>query len=148
MSLTPDRRGDWMEKGEVKRFTTKARREHEGIEANVLRVPSCPSWFMILRNEKLMRIAIRSIFVACLCLSQLFAQQPKRVIVHAGKVLDVKTGRTLSNQAIVIEGEKIVSIGGDAKPNAGDQVIDLPSATVLPGLIDAHTHLTGDPRDI
>jgi len=91
---------------------------------------------------------IRSVFVACICVLPLLAQQPKRVILRAGKVLDVKSGRTLSNQAIVIEADKIVSIGGDAKPNTGDQVIELPNATVLPGLIDAHTHLTGDPRQI
>ena len=95
-----------------------------------------------------MRMFIRSVFVACICVLPLVAQQPKRVIVRAGKVLDVKSGRTLSNQAIVIEAGKIVSIGGDAKPNTGDQVIELPNATVLPGLIDAHTHLTGDPRQI
>jgi imidazolonepropionase-like amidohydrolase len=91
---------------------------------------------------------IRSVFVAWICVLPLVAQQPKRVILRAGKVLDVKSGRTLSNQAIVIEAGKIVSIGGDAKPNTGDQVIELPNATVLPGLIDAHTHLTGDPRQI
>src|SRR5205085_3506977 len=95
-----------------------------------------------------MRMFICSVFVACICVLPLLAQQPKRVIVRAGKVLDVKSGRTLSNQAIVIEADKIVSIGGDAKPNTGDQVIELPNATVLPGLIDAHTHLTGDPRQI
>ena len=95
-----------------------------------------------------MRMFIRSVFVACICVLPLLAQQPRRVILRAGKVLDVKSGRTLSNQAIVIEADKIVSIGGDAKPNTGDQVIELPNATVLPGLIDAHTHLTGDPRQI
>ena len=95
-----------------------------------------------------MRMFIRSVFVAWICVLPLVAQQPKRVILRAGKVLDVKSGRTLSNQAIVIEADKIVSIGGDAKPNTGDQVIELPNATVLPGLIDAHTHLTGDPRQI
>src|SRR4029077_7763447 len=44
----------------------------------------------------------------------------------------------------------IVSIGAssDAKPDANTQVIELPNATVLPGLIDSHTHLTGDPKDL
>jgi len=62
----------------------------------------------------------------------------------------VKTGKTLTGQAIVIEGDKIVSVGptGDVKTSAADQVIDLFNATVLPGLIDAHTHLTGDPKDV
>lgn len=95
-----------------------------------------------------MKTCIRTFLVASLFILPVIAQQPKRVVVRAGKVLDVKTGRTLSNQVIVIESEKIVSVGSDAKAGAGDQVIELPNATVLPGLIDAHTHLTGDPRQI
>ncbi len=76
-------------------------------------------------------------------------QSSKRVVVKAGHVLDVKTGKTLSSRAIVIEGDKIVSVVpiGELKPSPGDNVIDLSQATVLPGLIDAHTHLTMDPKD-
>jgi imidazolonepropionase-like amidohydrolase len=66
----------------------------------------------------------------------------KTVVVRAGHLLDVKTGKTLSNQTIVIQGDKIVSVGSDSAAPAGAQVIDLPNATVLPGLIDAHTHIT------
>ncbi len=75
---------------------------------------------------------------------------PRRVVIRAGRVLDVKTGNTLTNQAIIIEGDKIVSIGAasSAKADASTQTIDLPNATVLPGLIDSHTHLTFDPKDL
>lgn len=68
-------------------------------------------------------------------------------MVRAGRVLDVKTGNTLQNQAIVIEGDKIVSIGpaAQAKTAPDATVIDLPNATLLPGLIDAHTHITFNP---
>src|SRR5579862_8317510 len=81
------------------------------------------------------------------------AQQAKpagRVVVHAGKLLDVRTGKTLADQAIVIEEGKIVSVGpfAQASRSAGDRFVDLGSATVLPGLTDAHTHLTGDPQDV
>jgi imidazolonepropionase-like amidohydrolase len=71
---------------------------------------------------------------------------PRRVLVHAGRLLDVKAGRLLTDQAIVIEDDKIVSVGpmADAK-TGGATVVDLSKATVLPGLIDAHTHLTFDP---
>jgi imidazolonepropionase-like amidohydrolase len=76
-----------------------------------------------------------------------FAQAPaKTIVIRAGHLLDVKTGKTLSNQTIVIEGDKIVSVGAATPAPAGATVIDLPSATVLPGLIDAHTHLTFDPN--
>jgi imidazolonepropionase-like amidohydrolase len=75
------------------------------------------------------------------------AQQARSVVaVRAGRLLDVKTGKLLANQTIVVEGERIVSVGG-ASP-AGAKVIDLPNATVLPGMIDVHTHLTMDPEDL
>jgi imidazolonepropionase-like amidohydrolase len=75
------------------------------------------------------------------------AQSPaKRTIIRAGHVLDVRTGDLRSNQAIVIEGDKIAQVApaGEVKAAAGDTTIDLPEATLLPGLIDAHTHLTFD----
>jgi len=74
------------------------------------------------------------------------AQAAKRVIVRAGKLLDVKSGKTLTNQTIVIEGDKIVSVGGDAKPTPADTIVDLSGATIVPGLIDVHTHLTANPQ--
>src|SRR5258708_7151396 len=60
--------------------------------------------------------------------------------------MNVHTGELKANQAIVIEGEKIVQIApsSEIKAGPGDTTIDLPDATVLPGLIDMHTHLTFD----
>ena len=78
---------------------------------------------------------------------QLVAQQSSRhVAIHAGQVLDVKTGRLLSDQTLVIEDGKVLSVTASSETKApADAVrIDLPNATVLPGLIDAHTHLTMD----
>jgi imidazolonepropionase-like amidohydrolase len=71
---------------------------------------------------------------------------PKRTVVHPGRLLNVRTGELRTNQAIVIEGDKIVQIApaSEVKAAAGDTVIDLPEATLLPGLIDMHTHLTFD----
>jgi len=79
---------------------------------------------------------------------QLFAQNSRKVVVHAGHVFDVKTGKLLADQTIVIEEGKIVSVsaGAEAKAPADAVRIDLPNATVMPGLIDAHTHLTMDPK--
>jgi len=72
------------------------------------------------------------------------APTPKRTVVRAGHVLNVRTGELRSNQTIVIEGDKISQIApsSEVKAAAGDTTIDLPDATLLPGLIDMHTHLT------
>ena len=88
--------------------------------------------------------------VAMLTLAgQLIAQQSSRsVVIHAGQMLDVKSGKLLSDQTLVIANGKIVSVGASAgtKAPADALRIELPNATVLPGLIDAHTHLTMDPK--
>ena len=67
--------------------------------------------------------------------------------VRAGRLFDSDTGRMLTNQVIVINGERITAVGPDAQVRipAGARVIDLSRATVLPGLIDAHTHMFNDP---
>jgi len=76
------------------------------------------------------------------------AQQKTAIAIRAGHLLDVKSGKLLSDQTIVIEDGKIRNVGPSSSIHApvGSAMIDLPNATVLPGLIDAHTHLTMDPK--
>jgi imidazolonepropionase-like amidohydrolase len=73
---------------------------------------------------------------------------PKRVLIRAGHLLDVKSGKILANQQILVENDKIVSVGAAGSAVGDAQIIDLGNATVMPGLIDAHTHLTMDPQNV
>jgi len=68
---------------------------------------------------------------------------PKTTAIRAGRLFDSKSGQTLVNQVIVITGDRITDVGpaANVKVPAGADVIDLSRATVLPGLIDAHTHM-------
>jgi imidazolonepropionase-like amidohydrolase len=87
--------------------------------------------------------------VAIFCLgTQGLAQTSRHVVIHAGHLLDVKTGKLLADQTLVIEDGRIISVGSvaEAKIPADAVRIELPNATVLPGLIDAHTHLTSEPK--
>jgi imidazolonepropionase-like amidohydrolase len=61
------------------------------------------------------------------------------VVVKAARMLDVKTGAYVANPVVVVKGDRIESVGGAAP--AGARVIDLGDRTLLPGLIDAHTHI-------
>ncbi len=68
---------------------------------------------------------------------------PRTVAVKAGHMFNSKTGQMLADQVVVLTGERITAVGpsSQVKIPAGAQVIDLSHATVLPGLIDGHTHM-------
>jgi len=82
-----------------------------------------------------------------LLLAMPLANAQEMVLVTAGKMLDVRNGKVLDNPAIMIENGKVVSVetAVPATVPANARRIDLPGMTIVPGLIDLHTHLDGDP---
>jgi imidazolonepropionase-like amidohydrolase len=72
--------------------------------------------------------------------------QTATTLIKAGRLIDVRAGRVLSGQSILIEGERIKVIGPNLEAPANARLIDLSRFTVLPGMIDNHTHvlLQGD----
>ena len=98
---------------------------------------------------KTLKLFLSALVLSCISFAQQPTPQPQHVVIHAGHMLDVKAGKMLDNVTIVIDGDKITSVSGNgsqADNQAGAHVINLPNATLLPGLIDAHTHLTFDPN--
>jgi imidazolonepropionase-like amidohydrolase len=71
-----------------------------------------------------------------------------RTLVRAGHLLDVKMGKILDGQTIVVTGDTISSVASTSSvpTQPGDTVVDLGNMTVMPGLIDVHTHITGEPN--
>lgn len=74
--------------------------------------------------------------------------QDQVIAIKCGRLIDVKSGQVTSNAIILVEGEKIIAVGREeeVKLPSGAETIDLSNATVLPGLIDAHDHLTSNPE--
>jgi len=92
---------------------------------------------------RLRYLFLPTLHIGLLC--SLAAQTPSRTLVRAGKLLDVRTGAEASGKTIVVTGDKVTAIADTASTPAAtsDAVIDLTKYTVMPGLIDVHTHLTG-----
>ena len=87
-------------------------------------------------------------YLACLVLvcavaGSLSGQAPAAplTVIRAGRLVDPDAGRALTNQIILVEGNRFREVGPSVAIPAGAQVIDLSRMTVLPGLVDAHNHL-------
>src|SRR6266481_2941095 len=101
-----------------------------------------------MRQVRIIVLRVASL-LALFSTGQVAAQSPTLVtLIKAGRLLDPRTGNVLSPAAVLIEDGKIKEVGSPAQVQrhvpAGATTLDLGSATLLPGLIDSHTHLLLD----
>src|SRR5580698_42019 len=84
---------------------------------------------------------MRITLLLCLAAALAFAQS-KPIVIKAARMFDGVSDRVVSPGLVVVLGEKIRGVGAKAEIPAGSEIIDLGDATILPGFMDAHTHLT------
>jgi imidazolonepropionase-like amidohydrolase len=101
-----------------------------------------------------MRIGVRCGVAAAVVLGTVSAglvgqapASPKVIVVKAARLVDGQGGPPIENAVVIIEDDRVARVGAGLPTPAGAEVIDLGRATLLPGLIDCHTHLTGQPGD-
>lgn len=83
-----------------------------------------------------------ALFLIFILFCNISFSQSKITAIKAGKMIDAVNGTVLINQVILIEGTKIIAVGTAVSIPPNAEIIDLSHATVLPGLIDCHTHLS------
>jgi imidazolonepropionase-like amidohydrolase len=101
----------------------------------------------MVKSQFFFLVGIIFLFV-CTAKAQKPAMTPEGVIaIKAGRVIDVENGRVLEKQIILLRGKKIEAIGSESKIPVGAKILDLSTKTLLPGLIDCHTHLADGAHD-
>jgi imidazolonepropionase-like amidohydrolase len=97
------------------------------------------------------RVLVRSLLVAALATSAQAQTTPPagatRVAIRAGRLIDGLGGAPVTDAVILIENDRITAVGRGLAIPSGARVIDLSRSTVLPGFIDAHTHVTSQPEN-
>src|SRR5262245_16743820 len=96
---------------------------------------------MMKKRTALLFLIFAFLIIAAIPAVSVEAQTTKQTVVKAARMLDVRTGNIVKNAVVVIENGRIVEAGENLKIPEGAEVIDLGDATLMPGLIDAHTHL-------
>jgi imidazolonepropionase-like amidohydrolase len=98
----------------------------------------------VQRLMNALSLAFACLAFALLALAQTPIKPNPQIAIRAARLIDAKSDAVLSNGVILVEGEKIIAVGSGLAIPPGAKVIDLGDATLLPGLIDSHTHLLSE----
>ncbi|HKO54725.1 MAG TPA: amidohydrolase family protein [Thermoanaerobaculia bacterium] len=90
---------------------------------------------------------MKKVVLAALLLSFALPAFPEPIVIKAARIFDGTTDSVAPNAVVVVDGDRITAVGSGSAIPANARVIDLGDATLLPGFIDAHTHLTGQSGD-
>src|SRR5207253_11105653 len=91
--------------------------------------------------------AIVLLIVSVILCSASFAQTSTVTAIKCGRLINPADGSITQNAIILVRGDRVEQVGAGLKIPDGAKVIDLSNLTVLPGLIDAHTHILLQPED-
>src|SRR5947207_8046603 len=91
--------------------------------------------------------ATSHILLALWCLGISAHAADQTIVLKAARLFDGKSNTLVQNAVVIVQGDKIVDVGANLPAPDGAQVIDLGDATLSPGFMDAHTHITLDFTD-
>jgi imidazolonepropionase-like amidohydrolase len=89
-------------------------------------------------------LGLAALLAGCAALADVAPAAPRPIVLRAAHLFDAVSGKLVDHGVVVVVGTKIQAVGSDLKIPDGAQVVDLGDATLLPGFIDAHVHLSGE----
>src|SRR5690349_2773313 len=95
-----------------------------------------------IKSTPFVKRLLLTAMLVCLGVNALAADAPV-ILIKAGHLVDVAAGKVLDNQMVMIQGDIIREVGPNLTAPANAKIVDLSSSWLLPGLIDCHTHLSG-----
>ncbi len=102
-----------------------------------------------MATRRLLRAIVAALPLAAALPAALVSQAPRSapriVAIRAGRLFDGRSSTLAADQVVIVDGDRIASVGPDATIPSGATVIDLSRATLLPGMIDTHVHLYDQP---
>jgi imidazolonepropionase-like amidohydrolase len=99
------------------------------------------------RGERIASILLNGLTILATCCALFASAAAQTTAIRAGKLIDPDSGTVLSGQIILIRDHKVEAVGNNVNIPSNAKIIDLTKMTVLPGLIDCHTHLADGAHD-